>query len=989
MLENEPILLLSGKLKYLSLYSCSLQELYRSTFEGLSALQVLNISHNNISSFGKKQFYDLTQLLILRVEYNALFALDVSSFRHLKSLQYLYLAGNHLDTIGGEFAILPSLRFIDLSHNTLSVIRESTFRNSPMVTIVVLDYNTIREIEPHSFFNITHFKVLCARENLLTNVNACSWFGAVTNIDFLILPQNSIVQIEGQQCLPYMRLLELFYNRLSAIPSLRNLNNLEILDLGWNAIHDIWGQEFSPATRLATLRLDNNHVRMLGVFGNSSSIEDLFLHVNDIQSIPPPCFTGLQSLKMLNLSYNHIEYIGAFAFPDSLYDLDLYGNNFAYLDGTHQNLLNLRTLYIGHNNFKKSVLFNVHLPNSVHIDISENPFETMSLQFCRKMPLLEDIVLENLGIEYDRQLVEHVFGKPCMFWRHISLAKNRISTIDDDIMLTGVNGGIDYSDNPLESIPWFRHTHELVRYLYFNNCSINTIAPMAFQKMPDLTHVDLMDNAIEYFPQMSYNSIAYDLRNNPISCSCHLRWIHGHPTRSNYLFTNCVDPVSGFIEVFDSLPINRLVCQHATNCIQGCACFGMEIAESSTVTIVNCSYRTLNVIPFGLPPEASVIYLDHNQFSKLHFVCDMEMNTRKIFLQNSQIVYLETNLFKKFPSLEMIDLSHNELRTVNMNLFRYMHDLKWLFLHGNHIEQLDSAAGGYGINNLHVITLHGNELDGALGSLADIVNITSVTNITLAGNPWQCASCAGPILREWLVQHAGIVSDAADIRCNRSHLPVLDISTDTLEYARCVNATRTITNSHWGIAAGLSVTTVLLLVSLVLTYCYRDHIVVLLYNNFDSLKRRRKELDVPYDVRVIYDENDGRVRQWTVDSLLHVLEVEWGHTVFLVERDMLAGGTLADEIADSIRQSRRTLIVLSENFINNDWAKFANEAAFQFQIENRLHRMLVLAWEKVDVDTMDYNIKVYFETKQVMSKTSSRFWSILKSKLPLGRENID
>ena len=276
----------------------------------------------------------------------------------------------------------------------------------------------------------------------------------------------------------------------------------------------------------------------------------------------------------------------------------------------------------------------------------------------------------------------------------------------------------------------------------------------------------------------------------------------------------------------------------------------------------------------------------------------------------------------------MIDLSHNELRTVNMNLFRHMHYLKWLFLHGNHIEQLDSAAGGHGITNLHVITLHGNELDAVLGSLADIFNITSVTNITLAGNPWQCASCGGPIFREWLVQHAGIVSDAADIRCNRSHLPVLDISTDTLEYARCVNATRTIEDSHWGLAAGLSVTLVLLLVSLVLTHCYRDHIVVLLYNNFDSLKRRRKELDVPYDVRVIYDENDERVRQWTVDSLLHVLEAEWGHTVFLVERDMLAGATLADEIADSIRQSRRTLIVLSQNFINNDWAKFANEAAF-------------------------------------------------------------
>ena len=64
VLENEPILPLSGKLKYLSLYSCSLQELYRSTFEGLSALQVLNISYNNISSCRKNQLLLMSSHLV-------------------------------------------------------------------------------------------------------------------------------------------------------------------------------------------------------------------------------------------------------------------------------------------------------------------------------------------------------------------------------------------------------------------------------------------------------------------------------------------------------------------------------------------------------------------------------------------------------------------------------------------------------------------------------------------------------------------------------------------------------------------------------------------------------------------------------------------------------------------------------------------------------------------------------------------------------------
>ena len=93
---------------------------------------------------------------------------------------------------------------------------------------------------------------------------------------------------------------------------------------------------------------------------------------------------------------------------------------------------------------------------------------------------------------------------------------------------------------------------------------------------------------------------------------------------------------------------------------------------------------------------------------------------------------------------------------------------------------------------------------------------------------------------------------------------------------------------------------------------------VFLHNNFDFLKRRRRELDVLNDVRVIYDETDERIRQWIVGDMLHVLEAEWGLVVFLVKRDMLAGGCYAEEIVQSIRQSRRTLTVVSRNFVENE-----------------------------------------------------------------------
>ena len=984
-LDDRPLFTLSDHLIYLSLHRCALQNLPLLTFVGLTHLQMLNISNNNISSFPNEVFHDLTSLVALRVDNNALTILNMSVFRRLRSLQCLHLSGNQLNSIDGEVAILPSLRVIDLSQNKFTVIRKNLFGDSPSVTFIDVSCNNISIIESGAFLNMSSFAAVNAALNALTHVNPCSWFDDISKLNFLILAYNNITHIDGLRCLLFMQVFNLFANGLSTIPAMRNLISLKLLDLGRNAIHNVSGDEIAPAVRLRELYLDGNEMLELGVFSYSSSIELLELRVNNLTYLPAYCFYNLKSLKMVNLTQNHIAFVGKFPFPEKLKKLGLYDNELANLESINPNLSQLGTLQIGQNNITK---FNIYLPSVVYFDISDNPLQNLSLNLCKKMPKLKDIFLEKLGIRHHGAIDIDLLGSfRCDYLRHVSLARNHISKIDESLLLNRVIGGIDYSQNPLKSIPRFSPIIVSPTYLLFDNCSVESIAPMAFNKLKQLTYVGLKANNIKYFPQMSLSVIKYDLRSNPIVCSCHLRWLHRHETRNNYLFTTCLDPVSGSVEVFDLLPLDRLVCQHEVNCAQGCVCFGVNISSAS---IVKCSSRSLTAIPPNLSPEADVIYLDHNQFRKLHFPDDMDnMAASQVFLQNSEIHFLEQNLFAAFPLLQVIDLSSNELETLNMDVFRSMNDLKKLFLHSNHIHQIYGGTGRISLPHLQTITLHYNGLQAVPETLNHTIDGTSFSNLTLSGNSWMCVACAGPILREWLAQHAGIVSDAAGIRCNKSNLPVLDINTATTEYAKCVNATRTLANTHWGITAGVTVSFVVLLISLVLTYCFRNHILILLYNNFDFFKRRRRELDVFYDVRVIYDETDERVRRWVVDELLQVLETEWGHHVFLVERDMLAGGNHAEEIAQSIRQSRRTLILVSQNFVDNEWAQFAYQAAFQFQIENNLHRLLVVAWEPVETDTMDHSIKVYFETKQVMCRTSRRFWPLLKSKLPLVTENVD
>ena len=977
-LDDTPLFTSENHLIYLSLRHCSLQNIPRSTFVGLFHLKMLNFSHNNISLFEKETFHDLTNLTVLRIDNNALTALDMSVFHQLKSLQYLYLSGNHLSSLDGGVAILSSLRFIDLSFNNLTVVRTELFRNSPLLTYIELKYNSISNIEFGAFANMTSFVALGAATNELIHVNPCNWFDGVAKIMTLALANNNISSVEGLECVPYLQVFNLFDNELSIMPLLRNHVYLGILDLGLNAIHIVSGNEITSVTSLKYLFLDGNEMLRLGVLNNSSSIEVVNLEFNNLTYIPAYCFNGLQSLTTLNASYNYIKHIGAFAFPKNLQILSLNDNQLSDLDSINKHLPQLNTLEISHNNLTK---FNISLSCVIYFDISDNPLQNLakSLQLCTKMPKLQNIFLENLGIGHDEKINADLFGKSGMGstqWRRVSLARNRISKIDKYSMLYRVNEVIDYSHNPLRYIPKYPDFGFNQKYLYFNNCSIEGIAPLAFQYV---IYVDFKGNYIQYFPHMSPADIEYDLRNNPIVCSCHLRWLHVHPTRRKYLFTNCMDLVTESLEVFDLMPRDRLVCQHEVNCAQGCVCFGMD---TYAVSIIKCSFRSLTAIPHKLSPEADVIYLDHNQLRKPHFCKWFGQNGCKSIVppkfENSffgtgcifSISFAADNrlILQWVGHVEHGRVSKAEWSQKALSPQKLYPPLTlwscriWSsWFTEDHATQVRAGCcsrnhrqfnGQYFLHQPHfswepleVCCLYWSHPQKMAGST--------------------CGHCLG-CCRYPLQQVT-----APNLRHKHRHSGVCTM-------CECYSQSNKYPLGHYSRPDSLHG---------VNSHFASSHILLqashtgALVQQFWFPEKKAAGVGCPIwrtcylwrkwwthstvDCGWTASSTGGRVGSWRLSG--------WERYVSWVNH--------AEEIAQSIHQSRRTLIVVSQNFVENEWAQFAYQAAFQFQIENNLHRVLVVAWEPVETDTMEYNIKVYFDTKQVMCRASRRFWPVLRSKL--------
>ena len=90
-------------------------------FSGLSSLESLFLSSNQISSLSSNAFLGLSSLTHLDLQHNDISSLHANTFSGLSSLESLFLFNNQISSVPeGIFFPLTSLKTIDFSHNPMS-----------------------------------------------------------------------------------------------------------------------------------------------------------------------------------------------------------------------------------------------------------------------------------------------------------------------------------------------------------------------------------------------------------------------------------------------------------------------------------------------------------------------------------------------------------------------------------------------------------------------------------------------------------------------------------------------------------------------------------------------------------------------------------------------------------------------------------------------------------------------------------------------------
>ena len=105
-----------------------------------------------------------------------------------------------------------------------------------------------------------------------------------------------------------------------------------------------------------------------------------------------------------------------------------------------------------------------------------------------------------------------------------------------------------------------------------------------------------------------------------------------------------------------------------------------------------------------------------------------------------------------------------------------------------------------------------------------------------------------------------------------------------------------------------------------------------------------EEREFTYDAFICYSATDSR---WVVDQLRPRLEVEDQLRLCIHQRDWIAGRDIVDNVVDSIENSRKTVLIVSNAFARSQWCHFEMTMAQSRLIRDDRDSLVLVVLEEI------------------------------------------
>ncbi|NP_001088449.1 toll like receptor 5 L homeolog [Xenopus laevis] len=721
------------------------------------------------------------------------------------------------------------------------------------------------------------------------------------------------------------------------------------LDLSFNYVSEINRTFFPKLYRLVDLNLGSQKTNRLIVkkdsFRNTPNLVKLDLATNQLLILDPEGLAGLSQLKILFLYYNKLN--GSILENDYFKDLtsleyvDLSSNEIAYLkpNPLFYHLYSLSILILRYNHISSICAGDLHsfeMKNFTFMDLSDNYFynwETLGSDRCGNP--FRNIRFDTLLLSGNRfgvsqmqkfssalngtkiiqlKLCHHIMG-PGFGYNNFKDPDNRtfVGLVNSDLEILDLSKGSIFSMQP-----YTYGNLTILKVLNLAENKINRIEKDAFYGLNSLINLNLAHNLLGELYDYSFNSLTVvtviDLEQNHIGAI----QINTFKSLSELNTLNLRGNSMKTITFFES-PVSIGYIFVGGNKLKS---IDSSFVYSNFLDLSENDLRDLGGLYKLLQyPLLQYVILKRNRLS----VCYPHFNISK----NNSLLHLDLsdnmisliwdngqcgNIFSNLSLLGVLKLNNNLLRYLPNGIFNGLDSLQTLNLSSNLLTYL---IPGIFPTNLDTVDLSKNQLYSPNPKL-----FLSVKTLDLTDNHYIC-DCDLVYFLRWLNEtNATLLGSPNDIYCmyptNLLYKPL-----HVLEEGDC-DESEALTTLMFSLFV-LNATIILIGMSTVVTYTHYRGFCFVMYKRIisfiiDTEKQEEAADTCKYDAYLCYS---GKDFQWVQDAFLQNLDTQYSdrnrfHFCF-EERDFVPGEDHIVNIRDAIWNSKKTICVVTKQFLKDGW----------------------------------------------------------------------
>ncbi|KAK3612022.1 hypothetical protein CHS0354_021697 [Potamilus streckersoni] len=325
-------------------------------------------------------------------------------------------------------------------------------------------------------------------------------------------------------------------------------------------------------------------------------------------------------------------------------------------------------------------------------------------------------------------------------------------------------------------------------------------------------------------------------------------------------------------------------------------------------------------------------------------------------------------IFQNLKTLQHLDLSNNRISSMDENIFRGLVSIQILNISHNLLDLFLINIGH--MKNLRVLDLSQNMLQVVRYQVRiALENIASSTTekvyVNISYNQLRCM-CSTSQFMTWVRDTKTNVVGMTMCMLANGTKAAFNYRNDIIRYINymdkdCMSKLGLIL----GATVGISLAVFIVIVGIV--YRYRWKLRYLYYMTMNRSKgyhpigNSDTDNDFVYDAFISFADED---REFVRDFMLKELEHKRGMHLCVSFRDFIPGREIASNIIESIHNSRKTVMLLTESFLLSKWCVYEFQMAFQESIHSGRDAFIVILYEDIPTERIYrvMDMKVVFQS---------------------------